>query len=216
MPTTSVPRLRTVDPFAPFLSPKVTKGIKELLLTGRVQEINFDFGSVLVHAHHFRDIAKLFVTDLHEKGIHVVINPDLIISESTPKHRRNAFYFSEFDSMYFESSNVLDDEEGRALAVHECVHALCDYRRRVTAIRSEEGAAMVAQAWYLLSADDEVVVFDDHLGPAWEIADRLRNRWLTTRKPVPLKASEINAARLQAARLGYENGHYSRNGIVAS
>lgn len=204
---------RTIDPFAPFLSPMLTQRIKQLLVGDRVQEINFDFGSVLVHAYHFREIAKLFVTDLHTKGIHVVVNPTLILTESDPDHPRDAFYYSEYDSLYFKSTDVLNDEDGQALAVHECVHAVCDYRRRSTAIRSEEAAAMLAQVWFLLSSDD-VVVFDDFYGPLWEIAGRLRNRWMKTRLPVPLTASEINAARLHAAKQGYENGHYSHNGIL--
>lgn len=74
---------------------------------------------------------------------------------------------------------------------------------------------MLAQVWYLLSSDD-VVVFDEFYGPLWEIAGRLRNRWMKTRLPVSLTASEINAARLHAAKQGYENAHYSHNGILGA
>jgi len=213
MPAAAGPQPTIVDPFAPFLSPTLTRNIKNLLISDRVQEINFDFGSVLVHAYHFREIAKMFATQLHEKGIHVVINPEYIRQESTPDHPRDAVYSSDYDAIYFKAPDALDGEEGRALAVHECVHVVCDYRRRVTAIRSEEGAAMVAQVWYQLSSDD-VVLFDEFYGPIWEIADRLRNRWLATGKPVPLRGSEINAVRAHAARMGYENAHYSHDGII--
>ena len=74
-------------------------------------------------------------------------------------------------------------------------------------------AAMVAEAWYWLSSDEEVV-YDYYSDSIWEIADRLRNRWLKTRQPVALHGSEINAARAEAARFGIENGTYSHNGIV--
>lgn len=202
--------IRVIDPFAGHLSPTLVKGIRELLVGARVQEINFDFGSVLVHAFHFKEIARLFVNRLQDKGIHVVVHPVFLFEE-----KAEAIYMSEFDSLYFESTNVLDDDEGRAVAVHECVHAVCDYRRRATAIRSEEGAAMLAEAWYRLTSDD-VVVFDGFGDAVWEIADRLRNRWRATGVPVPLRNSEINAMRLEAARAGHENGHYYNNGIVGA
>jgi hypothetical protein len=72
---------------------------------------------------------------------------------------------------------------------------------------------MVAEAWYRLSSDEEVV-YEYYSDSIWEIADRLRNRWLKTRVPVNLKGSEINAARAEAARFGIENGTYAHNGIV--
>ena len=203
-------RIPTIDPFAPHLSPTLARGIRELLVGPRVQEINFDFGSVLVHAPHFTAISRLIVGGLHEKGIHVVIHPVMLLQEDAV-----AMYFPEYDAMYFENTQVLDDEAGRATALHECVHAVCDYRRRVTAIRSEEGAAIVAEAWYLLSSDEEVI-FEYYSDSIWEIADRLRNRWLKTRVPVDLRGSEINAARAEAARLGIVNGTYAHNGIVGA
>ena len=203
-------RIPTIDPFAPHLSPTLARGIKELLVGPRVQEINFDFGSVLVHAPHFTAVSRLIVGGLYEKGIHVVIHPVMLLQEDAV-----AMYSTDYDAMYFENTEVLDDEAGRATALHECVHAVCDYRRRVTAIRSEEGAAIVAEAWYLLSSDEEVI-FEYYSDSIWEIADRLRNRWLKTRVPVDLRGSEINAARAEAARLGIVNGTYAHNGIAGA
>ena len=134
MPRMPGQRIPTIDPFAPHLSPTLARGIKELLVGPRVQEINFDFGSVLVHAPHFTAISRLIVGGLYEKGIHVVVHPVMLMQEDAV-----AMYVTEYDTMYFENTQVLDDEEGRATALHECVHVVCDYRRRVTAIRSEEG-----------------------------------------------------------------------------
>jgi hypothetical protein len=99
---------RTIDPFAGYFSPKLSKGIRELLLSPRVQGINFDFGSVLVHAPHF--------------------------GEAGPRACGN-------------------------------------------------------------------------------VAGRLRSRWQKTRQPVPLRASEINLLRLEAAKKGYDNGFYSHDGL---
>jgi hypothetical protein len=203
------PRFRLADPFIGYVSAQAAVGTKELLLSNRVQEINFDFGSVPVHAHYFREIAKLIVPHLKQKGIHIVVHPTYLIHE-----KAEAMYVTEADSIYVSSAAVLNDEDGRATIVHECVHAVCDYRGRSTAMRSEEGAALVAEAWYLQSSNDTIVFDEDHYGPVWEIAQRLRDRWLATRQPVPLKASEINAARLRVAQLGTENGYYSNNGIV--
>jgi len=58
------------------------------------------------------------------------------------------------------------------------------------------------------------VVYDYYSDSIWEIAERLRSRWLKTRLPVDLRGSEINAARAEAARFGIENGTYAHNGIV--
>jgi hypothetical protein len=205
---------RTIDPFAPFFSPKLTRGIKELILGPRVQEINFDFGSIIVHAYHFRDVAKLFASSLQEKGVHAVVNPDFLLSEKAA-----AIYMTEYDAMYFASSDALDEEDGRGDAVHECVHLICDYRRRVTAIRSEEGAAMLARAWYMLTSPDEIIVLEERgelTEKVWEIAYSLRQRWLSKRVPVVMKASEINAIRGEAARFGHDNGHYHNDGIATA
>lgn len=199
----------TPNPFAGYFSPKLAKGIRALLLTPRVQEINFDFGSVLVHSQHFREISRRFVDRLGDRGIHTIVHPSLLIEDDA-----GAVYISENDAMYFELSDLLDDEEGRSTAIHELVHAVCDYRRRVTAVRSEEGAAILAEVWYRLSGNDEILVFDYWSDGVWEVASRLRERWYATHRPVPLRGSEINMLRLEAAKKGYDNGYYSHDGMA--
>ena len=52
-------RIPTIDPFAPHLSPTLARGIKELLVGPRVQEINFDFGSVLGTMSRSRTVSPI-------------------------------------------------------------------------------------------------------------------------------------------------------------
>ena len=203
-------KLLPVDPFKGYFSKRLSDGMEELLLSKRVQEINFDFGSVLVHAVRYREIAKMFVKKLGDKGIHTVVHPAHLISEES-----EAMYYSAHDSMYFKSSTVLNDEGGRATAVHEATHALCDYRGRTTAIRSEEGACFLAEALYLLSKTDGVATSEDVPLKVFDIAADIRTRARRTAGPVALRSSEINAIRLEMARLGYENGHYDEHKGIA-
>ena len=203
-------RVRPIDPFAGYFSKKLSDGMEELLLSKRVQQINFDFGSVIVHAIHYRQIAKMFVKKLGDKGIHTVVHPAHLVSEKS-----DAMYYSGHDTMYFESSRVLNDEDGRAIAIHEATHAVCDYRGRTTAVRSEEGACYLAEALYLLSKPKGAVTSADVPEPVFDIAADIRARATRISGPVALRASEINAIRREMARLGYENGYYNENKGIA-
>ena len=201
--------IATADPFKGHFSKKLSDGMEALLLSARVQQINFDFGSVLVHAEHYREIAKMFVKKLGDKGIHTIIHPAHLISE-----KAEAMYYSGTDTMYFESSYLLNDEGGRATAVHEATHAVCDYRGRTTAARSEEGACYLAEALYLLSKGDGVVSSDDVPEPVFDIAIDVRSRARGMSAPVALRASEINAIRMEMAKLGIENTYYDNHGGI--
>jgi hypothetical protein len=56
-------------------------------------------------------------------------------------------------------------------------------------------------------------VLDDWPEGVWDVASRLRSRWQKTRQTVPLRGSEINLLRLEAAKRGIENGHYINDGL---
>ena len=209
----------TIDPFTGVFSPKLVKGFRDLLRRPETAEINFNFGSVQVHGHSFREISDLFTDRLGGKGIHVVVHPSLLIEENA-----GAMYISGNDTIYVKRFDLLDDAPGRGTAIHECIHAICDYRSRSTAIRSEEGAAYVAEAWFRQAApDDDLVIFNDPLAERiWDVATAVRARWLKSGATVSLKGSEINAVRMAVAQMKhadgthvYLNGYYDEHNGIA-
>ncbi len=195
----------TIDPFRGVFSQKLVQGFRALLRTPEVAEINFNFGSVQVHAHSFREISDLFTDRLGGAGIHVVIHPSFLIEENA-----GAIYMSGHDTIYVKTGSILDQPAGRGTAIHECVHAICDYRSRSTAIRSEEGAAMLAEAWFRqASDDDDLVIFNhDSAETIWDVAAEVRARALKSKSgaPISLKASEINAVRMAVAQMKHADG----------
>ena len=147
---------KSIDPFRGVFSPRLVRGFRELLRRPEVAEINFNFGSVQVHARSFREISALFSERLDRPGLKVVVHPSLLIEENA-----GAMYISAYDTIYVKSFNVLETAAGRGTAIHECVHAISDYRARNTAVRSEEGAAMLAEAWFRqVAPDDDLVIFN--------------------------------------------------------
>ena len=196
---------KTIDPFVGVFSLKLVRGFRALLRTPEVAEINFNFGSVQVHAQSFREISELFTDRLGGRGLHVVIHPSFLIEENA-----GAIYMSGNDTIYVKSGDILDTPAGRGTAVHECVHAICDYRSRSTAIRSEEGAAMLAEAWYRQVADDdEPIIFNhDSAEVIYDVAASVRARASKSSGPVSLKPSEINAVRMATAQMKHADGTF--------
>lgn len=212
---------RSIDPFRGVFSAKLVRGFRELLLRPEVAEISFNFGSVQVHAQSFREIAGLFTERVDGAGLKVVVHPSFLVEENA-----GAMYISASDTIYVKSFAALDTAAGRGTAIHECVHAISDYRARSTAIRSEEGAAMLAEAWFRQAAeDDELVIFNhDSAEVIWDVAAAVRARALKSKSggPISLKGSEINAVRMAAARMksadgtfAYLNGFYKDHDGIA-
>ena len=199
---------RTIDPFRGVFSPKLVRGFRDLLRRPEVSEISFNFGSVQVHAHSFREISALFSDRLDRPGLKVVVHPSFLIEENA-----GAMYISAVDTIYVKSFDLLDTASGRGTAIHECVHAISDYRARSTAIRSEEGAAMLAEAWFRQAADDDDLVIFNHESAEviWDVAAAVRARALKSRSgaPVSLRGSEINAVRMAVAQMKNADGTFA-------
>lgn len=62
-----------------------------------------------------------------------------------------ARYAPHGDKINVRSSNILDTVRGRASFVHECVHALQDWRKIDMRRTVAESLAYVAETWYLLN-----------------------------------------------------------------
>jgi hypothetical protein len=198
----------TADPFAPRFSKLVAQQIKSFLTGPEVQRIHFAFGSIEVAPVHFQELARRFDDNPYHSGlsgIRVVINPVYLAQEKSL-----AQYNADADAFYFRTDLIMTKEVGRGVVLHECVHAVCDLRARSTAIRSEEGAAELARAWYHVIRGTRAVA-PDIPQSIWQVADAVAARGAAGR--VVLRGSEINAMRLEMARQGYENEHYSNDGV---
>lgn len=207
MPRTSPAsrRPRTFDPFLPRFSQKLAHAMKALLTDPRVAEINFDFGSVLVHHQHFRGIAQLIAQQADGPGLKIRVDPALLI-----RNVSDAMYFRDTDTIAFMSAGALEDEDGRALAIHEATHAVCDWRGRSTANRSEEGACFLAAALYLLSNPSGIVVNGYVPEVVFDVAVGVRARRFGA-APVAVRGSEIAAIRREMARMDYANTHITNH-----
>lgn len=190
-------RIRTVDPFA---LPDLAKGIADLILKPEVASIHFSFGSVLIMPEGFRAVSDA----LRSGRVTVKIAPEYLKKEDS-----DAEYDSDLNQLIFPTRTLLWSAAGRSTAVHESTHVIADWRRRSTAMRSEEGAAYVAEAWYNLNVGggdmsgipEEVV----------SIAAAVRAR-ASGSGPVAMLGSEINAVRREMAqKKDVENGHFTGN-----
>lgn len=203
------------DPFSPFASLPAAKMVRDLLISDAVQAIRFAFGSIPVWPEGFRSVADHVALSANVPGMKVVIDANYFIGRLRAEKPILAEYELSTDEMKLPSHALLEGDIGRGIVVHECVHALCDLRARSTAIRSEEGAASVAQAWYYLERGaTDIPRFA--LNPVFlEIAGAARERAAHTAGIVALKGSEINSARAQMAREGFENDFYRVNDGIA-
>ncbi len=169
-----------------------------LLLSNRVQSIAFYFGHVHVLPEYFRRVAQ----GLIDGRIQIQVDPTQLPNDA------EAFYKDLENILIFRTNDILQSPAGRAKVVHECSHAAADSRRKSTAIRHEEAAAFICEAWYL--DDDGIDADGDHnvSDVFFDIARALKGRSGT---PPAATGSEINDAREEIALVyGYENG-FNRN-----
>lgn len=180
--------------------------VTSVLGSAAVGEINFSMGGITVSAAGFHAVQGLITHDVSARP------PKILINEITN------ITFHGFLGLYRPGPDILDlgslaDQStpaGKATIVHECTHAQVDMRRLQTPILTEEGAAYIAETWYLLAAGHPVpagmpLAFDT-------IASALRAR-SRPGQVVAATRAELNDARDAARELGYESGHYFSNGI---
>ncbi len=190
--------------FTPIIFARVVlaRNYANLLLAPEVQNINFRLGHVHVFPSHFRAVAD----GLRDGTLSVAFAAERLAKEDS-----DAEYHSGENTFFFRSDTILEKLSGRSTAVHEASHACADFRNRNTAIRQEEGAAFMCEAWYLLNLgiDPEVSLLPDEVVAVTKdmYARRQGN------SPVNASGSEINAVRRAMAKLKYENGFYNNSGF---
>jgi hypothetical protein len=182
--------------------------IRALLQTSQVQEINFTMRGIRVTGLGFAVLSTHFSDQTIPQRIRVTVRPELVGPLD------DALYDSREDKINLRSDTVLATAVGRSHVVHECTHAQIDLRGRGTAIRSEEGAAFIAEAWYLLACGMRDAKVDGLTSPEIRtIASSLRSQAQTTGGVAEVSADQINIARRVMVGFGYRSGHYLENGL---
>jgi len=181
--------------------------IQALLRSAEVQSINFVMRGIVVSGIGFGEVSNCFSTSPMRHRIRVTVREVLLPRDV------EASYDPVHNKIHLRSATVLHNPLGRGAVVHECTHAQVDLRALgTTPIRSEEGAAFIAHAWYHLACGESVVSVAPGFPMAVEpIAIGIRNRVLAGGSQ-EVTANEINAVRRIVAEQ-YPNGHYRSDGI---
>lgn len=184
--------------------------VQNLLRSNAVKEINFRFASLNVSGHGYWELSNCFADHPIRHRIRVTIRPQIVGPNAI------AMYSPADDKLNLRSPDALASAEGRATVVHECTHAQMDLRGQRTRIRSEEGAAFIAEAWYLLASGEQPA--DPGFGLTADliaIASDLRTRAIRARgAQVAMTSTQVNTARRSMARdYGYGSGVYRSDGI---
>jgi hypothetical protein len=183
--------------------------IQALLRSNEVKQIAFTMRGIRVTGWGFQELSNRFSDRSIPRRIRVTVRPELVSPTA------EAEYVPDTDKILLRSANVLDTVTGRASVVHECTHAQLDMRGVSTPLRSEEAAAFIAEAWYLLACRVSTAIIDNHVSAEIrQIAQSLRERSnRVIGAPVEMTSDEINTARRVMGRFGYGSGHYTSDGI---
>lgn len=183
--------------------------IQRLLRSNEVKQINFTMAGIRVSGHGFWELSNCFSDQTMGHRIRVTVRPALVGPHA------EAAYDPGGDKINLRSATVLGTPFGRASVVHECTHAQMDLRGVHTPIRSEEGAAFIAEAWYLLACNLDVPTASPGF-PAEIAAIAADLRGQAARaigRPVAMTPDQINQARRVMVSFRYPTGHYHSDGI---
>ena len=182
--------------------------IQSLLRSPQVNEINFNMRGILVTGQGYLELSNCFSDQAIRHRIRVTVRPELVSPGAV------AEYLPGPDKICLRSNMVFQIPVWRSDIVHECTHAQIDLRAVATPIQNEEGAAFIAQAWYMLASNvdqawiDQIVTTEIR-----EIATDLRAQSLLPGGPVQVSQNQIEVARRMMLQFGYRSGHYTSNGI---
>ncbi len=152
--------------------------IQNLLRSNEVKQINFIISSSpdrRVTGRGFWELANCFSDTTIRHRVRVTVNPAIV------GNRASASYTADDNKLHLRSADELATMDGRSAVVHECTHAQFDMRGVDTRIRTEEGAAYIAESWYLLASGLTVQTIQaNHTTiPAniVTLTDEIRNTW---------------------------------------
>jgi hypothetical protein len=184
--------------------------IRDLLRSPQVSEINFHWRGIIVTGQGFRELSNCFFENNDPNirhRIRVTVRPQLVA------HDAEAQYDPDNDKINLRSLNSLDTAPQRGSVVHECTHAQIDLRSIATNVQNEEGAAFIAETWYMLASNVDSATIDNRVTQEIrEITADLRSQTLLG-GPAQLSQAQIDVVRRVMFQFGYRSGHYTSNGI---
>jgi hypothetical protein len=198
------------------------QAIHTLLRSPEVRGINFaytDANTNPIHSitgHKFFELSNLFADQYVPHRIRVTTNSAIVGPQGS---RTFASYDADEDKINVRSSNVLDTIYGRSCFLHECVHAIQDWRGIDMRTQVAEAMAYIAQTWYLLIAGGPL---DDMSAPMIEVTREIMGSYSAHYlHPATLIVSPVSMTREQYFRVrqsvlddyGYRTGFYDNNGI---
>ena len=154
-----------------------------------VSRISFTLGHVQVRTADFRTVAAA----LRSGRVTIRVDPTELAAD-----RALATYSSEGNEFVFATSDLLQDDVTTATVFHECIHAACDAHGGRTAALSEEAAAFIGEAWFLILLGHEDVDSAGEGAPPqafFDIAADLEARRDREGAPVRATGTQINAGR---------------------
>ncbi len=191
--------------------------IHSLLRSPEVRGINFSYNEPLgshtltrtVTGQKFDQLSRLFSDTPIPHRIRVTTNAAIVQRDS------DATYDQYEDKVNVRSDSVLQTPEGRACFVHECVHALQDWRYFDMRIQLAESMAYIAQAWYLLNCRPGCSL-NSCTADIIAVARELRDSYGMQNSGAPVAMTRAQYLRVRQTIIGdyhYRTGYYDYNGI---
>lgn len=181
--------------------------LKILLLSSHVQSIAFTFLDVVVRPSGYRAVAMAI-------GNNKFGNRERIRFERNANelHHNGGLmaYVCTENLIVYSRETALATVAGKGLGVHEATHALCDRKGKAVSGLTAEGAAAVAQLWYLMNVGFNIPAGNNPVRDAVN-AVRGRNGPRLGTPAVPVAIA--NAVRSFMQTIGHKNTVYAYDGI---
>ena len=185
----------------PVPAPSQAAPIATILRSPEVQAISFTFGAATILPADFRDVAQ----KIDDGNITIVMDRTRLTSMKAE---------AEYDS----GTNVLSlkwpvqpaSAYSAGNAVHEAVHAALDNKGVSLPLREDEGAAHVAQVWYLANRGESIDRTPDPLRSA---VTALRAQVAGGTSPAVLPLADVTAVKAQIGVFGYRDITAIKDGI---
>ena len=181
---------------------------QNLLLSDHVQSIAFTFLDIVVNPSGYRAVARALTNYKLNARERVKLE-----GNSNALYHNHSFmaYVSAENLIVYSSKTVLATVEGKGLAVHEATHALCDRKGNPVSALTAEGAAYVAQLWYLMNANPSIVVPNN---PVMDAVNAVRGKKGFRFGTPTVPHAIANAVRAHMQAIGYRrNTVYAYDGI---
>ncbi|MEM9032142.1 MAG: hypothetical protein AAGB18_05800 [Pseudomonadota bacterium] len=136
--------VQSVVPAKPPPTP-MEHGLAALLLSPPVQSIDFRFGHINVMPSGYRAVAQALI----DRRVTIDVNPEELNAIKLPGGPPDGMYVVTENRIVVPRHNMFDDPEDIVTLFHEATHVVQDRMKQVISAVQDEGAAQVAEVWFL-------------------------------------------------------------------